>query len=435
MKKINIKILFAILSVFIFAGCNDEVDNTFELSAEERVKELAENCSRTLISSELGWLMNQETGSSDRFLLLFKFKENNKVEISSDFFDEKMESEYGFSREEEAILNFSTYGMMALLADPSFRPKGKGAAGEIQLIVRKVTPDTIYFKGFKYGTKQYMVRATAENLKKLEVEPPAKMLKQVQRFFYESNAFFKNLSYKEQNVGKIELQGASSIFQSTYNNYNTKFVLSSGEKGTTKIRIIYTDTGFKLEKPLKIDDNLSISEFIYDEELDTFVAKENKAYRFAESYFPPVRQEKPVVKLKDISLLMYGSPKFTKDFLQPLKTKVPGFKYLILFNNAYDYLNSFTLWGNSFADANISKIEVDQKETDVVKFTYALGAKQFNMAGKVIWRSIMYETWGFKFYYNCLFNHNGFVMYWLSNDIYILIQKNNPDYWMVFTSL
>ncbi|RXK86500.1 DUF4302 domain-containing protein [Filimonas effusa] len=159
--------LFMILAI---AGCKKENDRAFDKSPDERVNELLEKYQTQLEGGTNGWMGYLTTDQGANYTFYFKFNNQNRVVMYSDFTSESArigeESSYRLKALQQVSLLFDTYSYIHVLADPdpavAGGELGSGYNVDFEFYFDTATNDTINMVGRKHENKLKLVRATSE---------------------------------------------------------------------------------------------------------------------------------------------------------------------------------------------------------------------------------------------------------------------------------
>lgn len=259
MKKNIIYYIFGILVLF-YSCSESEVVDVFDKSPEERTSQVIKKIEEDLKASPNGWLAEYYYADSlIHTTLLFKFKDNNRVEIYS-VFDKylKKESGYRLNYAQQVDLVLETYSVMSLLVDAT---RAADFRWELQ--------SSEEGKEYKFVSRTIRNKETSFlTLKKAEGNAEAYMANQrkihlvKQKLVNDSKkSYFRNLRIKPSNKGyKYEFNlykdeiAFTGLFDGKIKRFKTKVVISPDGK-------------IKLNEPLNID-GAFIREFTYDDVLD-----------------------------------------------------------------------------------------------------------------------------------------------------------------------
>ena len=113
------KLIYTLLAfATVCFSCVQDVDDVYDKPVAQRVEEAVQEYHDLLVSSEHGWLMEYYPHSSQiygGFNYIMKFKEGDKVTISTDAFgkpEETEESLFSIKKDIGPTLNFDTYNSL-----------------------------------------------------------------------------------------------------------------------------------------------------------------------------------------------------------------------------------------------------------------------------------------------------------------------------------
>ena len=168
MKRVLLMIMGWTLLAY---ACSVDNDYVFEDISTHRLNQFIDECDATLLASEYGWkfIYNPDTSQYGAYTFLMKFEEGKRVKMISDF-DEAGDttySSYSYNASLGPVLNFSTYSLLHLLADPAPEAAGGraglGFGGEYEFLIVGVEDDCISLLGKKNKWSANLVKATAED--------------------------------------------------------------------------------------------------------------------------------------------------------------------------------------------------------------------------------------------------------------------------------
>ncbi len=168
MKKIYLAILCATAGLSLQSCLHDDKEY-FDESAANRIESTVENTQKILESATNGWQLHYFTGegyTGGGFTFLLKFQ-NGKVTVAGDpqlaTSSERATSSYGVDRSMGPVITFNTYNsILHLLGTPTYS-NIQGEQGDWEFVVTKLTQDSIYVRGKKWGNDMVFTRL-AENI-------------------------------------------------------------------------------------------------------------------------------------------------------------------------------------------------------------------------------------------------------------------------------
>ncbi|KAA6331599.1 hypothetical protein EZS27_019809 [termite gut metagenome] len=167
MKNYRYLFLFA----FLLVACSEE-QPIFEEFSGVRLSEYIIKSNATLQSAPNGWKMTYYPDESKYggYHFLFKFKENNRVDIASESGDFQ-ESSYRIDFSQGPMLVFDSYNYIHDLANPndSKGAKGTGLSGDYEFIIQNTTEDLLQLTGRKKGVNIRLEQATEQDENDLAV--------------------------------------------------------------------------------------------------------------------------------------------------------------------------------------------------------------------------------------------------------------------------
>jgi hypothetical protein len=165
MKNYRYLFLFA----FLLVACSKE-QPVFEEFSGVRLSEYITQSNATLLSAPYGWKMTYYPDESKYggYCFLFKFKENNRVDMASESGDFQ-ESSYRIDFSQGPMLVFDSYNYIHDLANPNEAKgaKATGLSGDYEFIIQKITEDSLQLTGRKRGMNIRLEKATEQDEKNL----------------------------------------------------------------------------------------------------------------------------------------------------------------------------------------------------------------------------------------------------------------------------
>lgn len=154
------KLIYTLLAfATVCFSCVQDVDDVYDKPVAQRVEEAVQEYHDLLVSSEHGWLMEYYPHSSQiygGFNYIMKFKEGDKVTISTDAFgkpEETEESLFSIKKDIGPTLNFDTYNsLFHYFSDSDISGgagTGKGYEGDYEFLLRSHTENEIVLRGKK----------------------------------------------------------------------------------------------------------------------------------------------------------------------------------------------------------------------------------------------------------------------------------------------
>lgn len=163
MKKILNIFTIAALAIFTLQSCLHDDDEVFAEKAAVRINQSVEEVKQNLKSSEKGWLMQYYTGaeySGAGMNMLMRF-DDQYAYVSSDKEDDPtlvQHSTWAVNKDQGPVISFDTYlPILHSMSDPSSSVVD-GEEADYEFIVQRMTEDSIFVKGKKWGNKMVMTR-------------------------------------------------------------------------------------------------------------------------------------------------------------------------------------------------------------------------------------------------------------------------------------
>ena len=156
--------------VTFFSSCKKEDKPAFEKSADERLAETLAAYQTQLAGAQYGWkaILQTNKGTGSNFSFYFKFNNENRVTMFSDFDSLSAvtlkESSFRLKGLQQPSLIFDTYSYIHVLADPDANLNGgtfgAGLSSDFEFYFDTSTVDKIKLVGRFNGSIMTLVRAT-----------------------------------------------------------------------------------------------------------------------------------------------------------------------------------------------------------------------------------------------------------------------------------
>jgi hypothetical protein len=258
-------IYLSIFTILLFVSCTKDrnEDIVFDKSSQERLEDKFTEYNDLLKSSEYGWKMKYypDVEKFGGYNFLFKFDENNRVVMVSDFEENPKNSSYRIYGGQGVVLSFDTYNMIHILADPGIYSAGEGYNGDYEMVVERATTDSLICKGRKWKKPMIFTRATSEdwdNMEKIKIHEKAMSLGHV-----ENTPLFRNLREDNQGISTF-------IYNSSTRMVEYFYIDNIGITHSYKSPVVFTKEGFSLKEKITINGK-SFQDFTYDEDSEKFV--------------------------------------------------------------------------------------------------------------------------------------------------------------------
>lgn len=169
MKKVFLS-LFSI--ALIFSACQKSDDHAFNKSPDERINEALAAYQSQLADAEFGWkaLLSADSGRGATYSFYFKFNNENRVVMVSDFDSVSsvtpQQSSYRLKALQQPSLIFDTYSYLHVLSDPDASENGgaygAGLNADFEFFFSEASADTVRLTGRFNGNTLVLVRATQQ---------------------------------------------------------------------------------------------------------------------------------------------------------------------------------------------------------------------------------------------------------------------------------
>lgn len=160
-----------IISLALFVGaCKKEVDNVFGARPDDRLQELLNTDSSTLVNSQYGWkgILTPDSIGTGAYFFHFNFATNGTTTMVCDFdtitAKTPATSTYRLKAIQLPALIFDSYNYIHRLSDPdttiSHGAVGKGLYTDFEFYFNTVTPDSVTLTGTRNKSKLVLTKAT-----------------------------------------------------------------------------------------------------------------------------------------------------------------------------------------------------------------------------------------------------------------------------------
>lgn len=163
MKKFLNIFAIATLALFTLQSCLHDDEEVFADKAAVRINKSVEDVKKQLTSSSNGWKMKYYTGAEytgSGMNMLMKF-DNQYAYLSTDNVDDPalvQHSTWTVNKDQGPVISFDTYlPILHSMSDPTSSVVD-GQQADYEFIVQRMTEDSIFVKGKKWGNKMVMVR-------------------------------------------------------------------------------------------------------------------------------------------------------------------------------------------------------------------------------------------------------------------------------------
>lgn len=168
MKKI---VLYIISLTLCFTACRKD-EAVFDQSPDERINKALGDYQAALVSSPTGWKATVIPGSGGIYHFYFRFNNDNRVFMYSDFdtatAKHQKESSYRLKALQQPTLIFDTYSYLHLLADPDAAVNGgsygSGLLSDFEFSLDALYADSIILTGKMNKTRLRLEKASQQEL-------------------------------------------------------------------------------------------------------------------------------------------------------------------------------------------------------------------------------------------------------------------------------
>lgn len=229
-----------LLAILSFAACTAEVDDLFDKTASERIKEAIKEDLNILQGAKNGWVMEyypSATRMYGGYTILVSFDKNENVRVSCDIFasDKEVQSKYRIIQSTGPMLTFDTYNeIFHLFSEPSnifgIGASGEGMQGDYEFLIVECTPEKVVLKGKKTANKLIMTPLTEDKTWKQYLDEVKGVTKSAYPALYDVQV------------------GGESKYQ-VIQKYH-KFTLTHEDGSSEDLPFIYTVDGIKFYEPV-----------------------------------------------------------------------------------------------------------------------------------------------------------------------------------------
>ena len=186
-RTLNTKNISLYLMAFLvaFAACRKEDKPAFDQSPDERVNATLAKYQELLAGSQYGWKAVVHPSGGGAYSFYFKFTNQNRVVMYSDFDSTSAvtprESSYRLKALQQPSLIFDTYSYLHLLADPNEAAViqsdinalrggklGVGLQSDFEYALDSSTADKVFITGRQHGTRVVLTKATQQEAAAVE---------------------------------------------------------------------------------------------------------------------------------------------------------------------------------------------------------------------------------------------------------------------------
>lgn len=268
MKKIIYSLLVLVCTMSL-QSCLHDNEDYFGQSAAERLSNAVSSDKSLLESASNGWHLEYYAGKDYQYggyNYLVKFK-NGKSTVACELqSDTTITSDYDVVDDEGPVLTFNTYNaFMHYFAEPA-QDNVEGLQGDYEFRIMKVTTDTLYLKGKKWGNQMILTRIPENIAWKSYMQSLTAMNDSMEYLTF-------RLCVNNDSVADIKI------------NYpENKDITISDASGEKKYTFISTTTGLKLSKPITVAGQ-NIESLEFDAAKQQFSVKGNHVLSI-QSYVP-----------------------------------------------------------------------------------------------------------------------------------------------------
>lgn len=427
--------LIILACFFAFTACDNEVDEIFEQSSQERVNAAKIEYKKILTSSENGWHIATVPGEEfmGEFNAYAVFKEDGMAYVANDFnpynIENKIDSSlYEIRYTQGMTITFTTFSQMNYFSNPN-NSRGEGRGGDIELLVREISEDKIVCEG-KVNKGTYIFTKAKSKLHIDALDEVKEMEVALIKKAYLSDYAFPSLSLAN---GKK--------YGFTYNSLYRAVIIEDYVETAEGIRVEETihRIGFDGEGMFFIDPivvgNDEITRLNYDAEADEFKTPADQIEaQFVIEPWPPVQVKGIAQRFSRMSFGIvnrYG--KTVKSMVEDYRMLYPDFEDLQFYNESWMSGLTFKFKPYYFPYAKFKDNKIDILADDTFRFEFdryvdksthphfTLEDRVDNPEGQAL--------------IDFFFDEGGFKLYTTDYKYYYAISVNDPTKWLIIAAL
>ena len=256
MKKVLIYMMLAVTTLTV-QSCLHDNEDTFERSAAERIDDAVANTKNVLQSAENGWKFEYYLGSDyshGGYNYLVKFGSDGKAHVSSEIAPSDMvtSSSWDIIKDQGPVLTFNTYNVIMHEHSQPMQNPVDGLEGDYEFVVMKVTNDSIYLKGKKWGNQMLLTRLSNDVVWQDYISQIQQVPESMVSYLFDANI------------------GGQDIVAELDQN-NNSLIVTAGD-AEEAYPYVYATNGIKLREPLTIN-GVSVQNLTFSEENQTFTGE------------------------------------------------------------------------------------------------------------------------------------------------------------------
>ena len=425
-KKYNRLSAFLAVAVLLLGACTHKEDAILSESANDRIESSLAEYQAILLTGSPLWELNYQTKSGEEFTFLIRFKENNRVEMRSDFSIEPQESSWKMTAEESILLSFDTYSLIHVLADPGIGgDKGKGYEGDFEFVLNGYDKDQeVHLIGRKHKAELSLKRVPETAIAELE----------------EAVAIYDQLFSPEASLFRVLQDGSGNSIATLFFNSGSRTICyyytnEQGEfvrKDNIQVKVAGKTIRFKEELVVNAH-SISSCEFVDEQTL-----KVDENLSFVLSNIPTTYQGAYDTCYGSNAYMKTASSMITEllDQMKELKSHITGIQFYWALSKGRPALTitargplGSTMWYNMFGDGDQLKAG-----EDILSFVYL---RTYGWSGKEATREEAREIMGMSQTTELLrlFNEDGLgtsIIPAQDPKQFYLVSRANPKVWILF---
>lgn len=234
--------------ILLLVACHKE-KAAFDKDADERINEQLSNYQSVITGAADGWTATLVTRLGNTYSFYFRFNENNRVFMYSDFDTATAsvlkESSYRLKSLQQPCLLFDTYSYIHMLADPDASVNGgyygSGLVSDFEFAIDTLTADSIKLTGRFNGSRALLRKASPQDRNAWESKQVRNNIIGLSNLGKILN-YFKRLTY---NGTEYEIQ-INTLFKSAVITWKD----GSGSPHTVATPYYFSATGVQFSTPV-----------------------------------------------------------------------------------------------------------------------------------------------------------------------------------------
>ncbi|MRT93246.1 DUF4302 domain-containing protein [Ancylomarina sp. 16SWW S1-10-2] len=425
-------ILIILACLLAFTACDNEVDELFEQSSQERINDAKIEYKDILTSSENGWVIEVIPGAENKgaYSAYVTFNDDGKVYLSTDFSPYDYEAEidsslYEINYTQGMTIAFTTFSQMNYFSNPN-NSGGTGLGGDVELLVKEISDDKIVCEGKVNKGSFIFTKADTKS----HIDALNEVLKVEEALIgktYFSDYAFPVLQFEDGTK-------VSFIYDSYYRAVSTteyKNTADGVEINKSILRVKFDKTGMSFIDSLEVDGNV-VSRLDYNATDNSFkTPSDQSTAEFIISPLPPAEiagVADAFINSKYGTISSYG--KNFKAIMDPFSELYPLFAE-IQFSRYYSYSGiTFKFKPNDYPYAKLKDNEITKMSESEIKFEFDTYVDKYSNMFKYHIEDRLTTPEG-QAIMDVLFSDSGFSLFSEDNVNFTLVKKDDPTIWFM----